>query len=103
MKRTPLVRRTPLRATQPLRATSTKGRARNAAYAKVRPLVVARDGGLCQRCGAVGTDVHHKAGRVGQALTDVDHMVLLCRCCHDWCGENPAAAVEQGYSERRVA
>lgn len=109
MKRTPLVRRTPLRATAALSRTtrlspvSRKQKARNAAYAALRPAVVERDGGLCQRCGAPGTECHHKAGRIGDRLLALDNLVLLCSACHQFLTEHPLDAIAEGYSERRVA
>lgn len=53
-------------------------------------------------CGQVASDLHHKAGRVGALLTDVTRWAALCRPCHRWVTENPAAAYELGISEHRI-
>jgi 5-methylcytosine-specific restriction endonuclease McrA len=61
---------------------SRKQRRRLAKYSTARVEVLERDGGLCRRCGSQAHDVHHLAGRVGDALLDRDRMVSLCRPCH---------------------
>lgn len=59
----------------------------SAKWKKTRAYIRQRDQGICQECGAVGREVHHK-----EALTlhnyqdtiaiDPDNLVLLCRECH---------------------
>lgn len=56
-------------------------------WKKVRAYIRQRDQGICQSCGTVGREVHHK-----EALTihnyqdtiaiDPDNLVLLCKECH---------------------
>jgi len=41
-----------------------------------------RDEGICQRCGAVGTSVHHILGRDYSVRWDMDNGVTLCYTCH---------------------
>lgn len=59
------------------------------AWAKTRRAVIARDGGLCQRCLArgitkLGTDVDHLVKAVDRPdlFHSVDNLQLLCHECH---------------------
>lgn len=56
----------------------------------------------CVRCGMRATEVHHMAGRVGDLLLDESKWASMCRDDHRWATENPAAAIAQGFSLRRV-
>ena len=50
--------------------------------AVARQLVIERDHGLCAKCSAMGTVVHHVFGRYGKLLWDETKMILLCHLCH---------------------
>lgn len=59
---------------------------------------------LCERCfGRLATEVHHMAGRQGDALLDSEHFAGLCYECHDWCHNNPAEARAEGWMESRYS
>lgn len=111
MKRSPLRRRTPLRnggtglRRTPLKPRSKRQRKRDQEYPVVRVQALIRDKGRCQRegCCAEATDVHHRRGRVGADLTDLELLVSLCRSCHDECHANPAWARSVGLMVRRVS
>ncbi len=50
------------------------------------------------------TQVHEKLTRArGGDITDKDNCVALCRACHRWVHEHPAAATEEGWLEHRKA
>jgi 5-methylcytosine-specific restriction endonuclease McrA len=103
VKRTPLRNRSrPLVRRSGLPSVSASQRHRNARYAAARAIVVARDGGVCQRCGAPGTDCHHRAGRVGARMWQVDLLVLLCAGCHTAVHANPVESYADGWMVRRV-
>lgn len=53
-------------------------------------------------CDQRATEVHHKRGRVGGDLLDIDHWAGLCHAHHVWVTEHPAEAIRLGISERRV-
>lgn len=58
-------------------------------------------GNLCKRCLSLdrfipATDLHHSRGRLGKLLLDTRFWVALCRTCHRWCHDNPAAARKVG-------
>jgi ribosomal protein S27AE len=51
----------------------------------------------CARCGKKSTEVHHYKGRIGRLLCMEEHWFALDRQCHNWIGENPAQAREEGF------
>ena len=53
-------------------------------------------------CMYEATDIHHKAGRVGDLLTDERYFLAVCRKCHNHVEEHPAWAKEKGYSLSRL-
>lgn len=61
---------------------------------------------ICQAklvgCTATTTDVHHKAGRVGDNYLKVSTWLAVCRNCHKFIEENPESAKELGLSESRL-
>lgn len=70
-----------------------------AKYAKYRPL---RDKYMvehpdCEICGNRSQDLHHKAGRVGDLMSNIDYFMAVCRKHHNWIHENPKEAREKGY------
>ena len=53
-------------------------------------------------CTGISTDVHHKAGRVGDNYLKVGTWLAVCRSCHRFIEDNPEAAKELGLSESRL-
>jgi hypothetical protein len=53
-------------------------------------------------CTVTSTDVHHKAGRVGDNYLNMNKWLALCRSCHSWIETNPEEAKELGFSESRL-
>lgn len=53
-------------------------------------------------CTGKATDVHHKAGRVGDDYLNMNKWLAVCRSCHGWIEENPQEAKELGFSESRL-
>lgn len=47
------------------------------------------------------TDVHHKAGRRGDAYLDETTWLAVCRTCHDWIHAHPAEARKLGLIVER--
>ena len=35
-------------------------------------------------CTGLATEIHHKAGRIGELLTNTEHFCPICRNCHDY-------------------
>jgi hypothetical protein len=53
-------------------------------------------------CTGVSTEIHHKAGRVGDKYLRIGTWLAVCRNCHTWIEINPDAAKELGFSESRL-
>ncbi len=53
-------------------------------------------------CKIEATEIHHKAGRSGQALIDEENFLAVCRSCHDYIEGHPKEAKERGFSENRL-
>ena len=53
-------------------------------------------------CTGKSTDVHHKAGRVGDNYLNMTTWLAVCRSCHTWIEINPVEAKELGFSESRL-
>ena len=53
-------------------------------------------------CTVKATDVHHKAGRVGDNYLKIGTWLAVCRSCHGWIETNPLEAKELGFSESRL-
>lgn len=107
MKRTPLRRKTPLKAGKPslkrtrLNPVSKKRKNQNAEYIRVRKTYLLLHP-LCELCSkSIATDIHHKAGRWKERLTDAENFMALCRDCHEHIHKNPAWAYGNGYLLRR--
>lgn len=53
-------------------------------------------------CTGISTDVHHKAGRVGENYLKVGTWLSVCRSCHRWIEDNPEEAKELNLSQSRL-
>ena len=53
-------------------------------------------------CTTKATDVHHKAGRIGENYLKIGTWLAVCRNCHRWIEDNPEAAKELNLSESRL-
>ena len=53
-------------------------------------------------CTTKSTDIHHKAGRVGENYLKIGTWLSACRNCHRWIEDNPVEAKELGFSESRL-
>lgn len=89
-----------------IRSESRKQAARRRAYDKARVAVYERSGGRCEinatwSCSGQCEQVHHRQGRVGDRMLDLDKMVGICNNCHEFIGKNPALAYDRGWMLRR--
>ena len=48
-------------------------------------------------------EAHHKAGRIGDNLTDAKKIILCCRACHSYVETHPAFAKRHGFAESRLS
>ena len=57
----------------------------------------------CVPCGGVSVQVHHKKGRIGDLILDVEYFLPVCATCHDFIERNPKVAKERGWSLNRLS
>ena len=62
-----------------------------------------RQNDRCECCNLMATEIHHKKGRVGKLLTDVEFFMSVCRACHETIELHPDWAKEKGYSISRLS
>jgi hypothetical protein len=53
-------------------------------------------------CTRTSSDVHHKAGRVGDNYLKISTWLAVCRSCHTYIETHPEEAKELGFSESRL-
>ena len=53
-------------------------------------------------CTAKATEVHHKAGRIGDNYLKISTWLAVCRNCHTFIENNPEEAKELGFSQSRL-
>jgi len=101
MKRTPLKRKTPLKRGGKLRRVSKKRRKQNEFYSDVREKFLGNTP-VCQVCQfRMASQVHHRRGRFGDRLNEVEFFLAVCFECHDKIHHNPAWAYRMGYMIKR--
>jgi hypothetical protein len=49
------------------------------------------------------SDIHHRKGRAGDWLTRAEYFLPVCRLHHTELHNHPKWAMEQGYTESRLA
>jgi hypothetical protein len=88
---------------KPIAKRSKKRAKEEAEYSKVR-LAYLKIFPVCEvlNCGNKSTEIHHRQGRIGALLTDVNHFLAVCEPCHKYIEMHPAWSKEQGYSESRL-
>lgn len=102
-----LARTGPLKRTKRLTGESAKLKRARREYGVAR-LVYLAEHPVCMAraidaCELRASQVHHKRGRVGADLLDVEYWLAVCGPCHTHITEHPAEAYEAGWSERRVS
>jgi hypothetical protein len=85
----------PIKARTPARAKEERQ------YHKLR-LIHLNKNPECEICGSPATQIHHKAGRIGDLLTDTKYFLGCCFTCHEWIEHHPEKAKEFGYSINRL-
>ena len=76
-------RRTPKRARQEREYAKLR-----VAYLEARPVCQAR----LLVCTRQATEIHHKAGRIGELLTNTEHFLPICSSCHHYLHDRMSAA-----------
>lgn len=89
-----------------MKQVSKKRAKKNREYDKIRREVYERSDGRCEinatwSCSGMCEEVHHKQGRIGDRMLDMEKMAGICRNCHDFINSNPALAYDRGWMLRR--
>lgn len=79
---------------------STKRAYKNGQYNVAREIWLA--GKLCECCGDMAHEIHHKAGRENHLLMERQYWMAVCRPCHVLITEDSAWAIKNGYSLSRT-
>lgn len=92
----------PKKKPKPINKVSKKRIDQNKEYSKVRDQYL-KIFEVCEvkNCMLPSSQIHHKAGRVGQLLTDVNHFLAVCDTCHKYIHDNVKWSQEYGYMELR--
>lgn len=53
-------------------------------------------------CTGYSLDLHHMGGKIGNMLTNVQYFLAVCRCCHNWIGDNHSSAMNLGLVVERL-
>ena len=86
-----LTRRRPLLRKKRLHPISAKRRRVSALYRSIRAEYLTKNP-KCKVCHGDASQIHHKAGRVGDKLNDTKDFLAVCFCCHRKIHDNPAWA-----------
>ena len=79
-----------------MRKVSKKRAEQNKQYKVVRDQFM-QDNPNCERCGRMATENHHKNGRNGLRLLDVNYFMAVCRTCHVLIHETPNLSRAEGW------
>jgi hypothetical protein len=64
---------------------------------------MARSHGICEICRCCkAVLVHHKKGRVGPDVDDLENLMALCNGCHLMVHDSPKMSYQKGYMIRRT-
>lgn len=80
---------------------SVKRKAQNDEYLKLRKEFL-KVNTICPVTGEKATEIHHKKGREGKLLTDVNYFLAVSRKGHQQIELNPIWAKEKGFSIDRT-
>lgn len=57
---------------------------------------------ISKQCMGKASEIHHKWGKIGNDLIDVNNFIAICRPCHNWVHENDAEARAKGLLISRL-
>ena len=94
MKRTPIKRR------------SKKESERLRRYDRARQIVMESAQGMCEagtnNCVGPAGQVHHRKGRDGELVDNLDYLLAVCYACHDYIHSHPHESYERGWMVKRL-
>jgi len=88
--------------TTKIRKLSKKRAKQNREYEKVRDEYLYHHN-ICERCGGIATEIHHRKSRTGSYLTNTEFFMAVCRPCHLYVEEHSKESYEKGWKILRSA
>jgi hypothetical protein len=89
----------------PIKSRSKKETERLRRYNRAREIVMEAAQGMCEaatmRCVGPAGQVHHRKGRDGDLVDNVDYLIAVCYACHDYIHSHPHESYERGWMIRR--
>lgn len=86
-----------MRKRRAIKPVSDKRKKQNAEYSVLRKAFL-EEHPICQVCHSEASDqIHHKAGREGEWLTNAEFFLAVCGDCHDFIENNRAEAKIRGW------
>ena len=79
-----------------IKQKSDKRKEQEEVYSSLRKAFLLKEK-FCERCAGTATEVHHKNGRNGERLNDVNFFMAVCRNCHQHIHEHPKESRIKGY------
>ena len=74
-------------------------------YDRARTIVMESANGMCEaatrRCIGPAGQIHHRKGRDGDLVDDLDYLLAVCYACHDYIHSHPNESYERGWMIRR--
>ncbi len=88
---------------KPIKRVSKKRIVKNKEYSEIRKEYL-KVFPVCEveNCTNKSIEIHHKSGKIGDLLTNINNFLAVCRKCHQKIELNPIFAKEQGYSKTRL-
>ena len=86
---------------KPISKVSAKQTKINQAYTVLNKQFL-KDNPICDVCGSLANQVHHKVGRIAHRTLDTTEWLPVCNFCHHEIEMNPIWAKENGYSKDRL-
>lgn len=89
----------------PLKRRSRKEGERLRRYEKARAAVAERSGLTCEArtpdCDGALHQVHHRKGRDGELIDELDLLIGVCVSCHRYIHGNPTISYQRGWMVKR--
>ena len=90
----------PKKKVQPIKKESKKLKKNREVYGLLRLNFLALKE-FCEVCGYKATEIHHKKGREGDMLNDINYWMAVCRGCHVLIHDSPSLSYKFGYLIKR--
>lgn len=81
---------------KPIRKRSLKRAKQEMVYTLKRKKYL-EENEFCERCLQIATEIHHKAKRHGDLLTNEDYFMAVCRTCHNYIENHYEESILMGW------